>query len=168
MYPPGSIHSLFFEHRTCLEDGPQKSDGLWNPVRANLQSRGMAIQPRTSLEKTFQSLYGSVEPKFPSFAQAIRSDHTSAATRPDPPQPPAAMNEPDEEKPSRGGAVVLTVLLAPALYVLSLGPAVLLARSLPSARHVLSPVYAPLEWLYHSAPVIRKPLDRYIRLWRAP
>ena len=63
-------------------------------------------------------------------------------------------------------AVLLVVVLLPVLYVLSLGPAVLLVDTTNSDELMAAfvVVYYPLLWL-HANTWLRKPLDAYVDLW---
>ena len=67
---------------------------------------------------------------------------------------------------------VLAALLLPALYVLSVGPAILavnrgrgqewVRRSLPA----LERFYRPVEWLHDETP-LKRPLEGYLNWWYA-
>jgi len=56
------------------------------------------------------------------------------------------------------------VLLALVLYVLSLGPFLLLCDRMGWGRSAVSVVYAPMIWLYDNTP-LQGPLDWYVSLW---
>jgi len=62
------------------------------------------------------------------------------------------------------GAVVLVLVLVVALYVLSFGPAAVIANRAKATRPVLEVVYAPLIWLYENTP-LREPLRLYMDFW---
>lgn len=62
------------------------------------------------------------------------------------------------------GAVALVLLLAVVLYVLSIGPAAVIANRATATQPVVEVMYAPLEWLYENTP-LRGPLRRYIDFW---
>jgi hypothetical protein len=72
----------------------------------------------------------------------------------------------DAESQSGGSSLVVfwLLLLAPALYVLSFGPAVWLhERDYVSTEFVLT-WYAPVKWL-HVHTFLAKPLEWYANLW---
>jgi hypothetical protein len=52
------------------------------------------------------------------------------------------------------------------LYLLSVGPAVLLAHKWRQAEAALEVLYAPVEWACRCVPLIHPPLEAYISLWR--
>ena len=63
------------------------------------------------------------------------------------------------------GTVALVVLLLIVLYVLSIGPAAVIAqRTGGGAWRVFRVVYAPLIWLYENTP-LREPLEHYVGFW---
>ena len=72
---------------------------------------------------------------------------------------------------SRGSAgftvvvVVFLVLVLPALYVLSIGPAEYLLMRGYIDGEVLRPIYWPLAWLYQSFEPIRPIFDWYLEWW---
>jgi len=73
-----------------------------------------------------------------------------------------------EKSSDRGSGWWLWLALpaaALALYVLSVGPAVLLAKNRGNAaKNTVEQVYAPLVWLHRNTP-LRRPLDAYVELW---
>ena len=56
-------------------------------------------------------------------------------------------------------------MAAVVLYVLSVGPASLIADKYPATMGVLNAFYAPIIWL-HANTFLEKPLDVYVELWR--
>ena len=62
---------------------------------------------------------------------------------------------------------ILSPLLLSALYVLSLGPAVLLhPRSPQPVRMAIEFIYYPLEKLHRDGYRVGEPIDWYVELWR--
>lgn len=76
------------------------------------------------------------------------------------------MDSASPHKRTGAAIAVLVLVLLPILYVLSLGPAVLLADMTESRElvRVLEVVYYPLEWLHANTP-LREPLEAYVDLW---
>jgi hypothetical protein len=76
------------------------------------------------------------------------------------------MDSPSGHKRTGAAIAVLIVVLLPILYVLSVGPAVMLADMTESGElvAVLEVVYCPLEWLHENTP-LREPLEAYVDLW---
>jgi len=77
-----------------------------------------------------------------------------------------------DEKPTKrgGGAVPVVILLVvlillPILYVLSVGPAVLMATSGRMNPKTLEAVYWPLEWTASNVPVVGPAIIQYAALW---
>ena len=78
---------------------------------------------------------------------------------------------PSPESSSRSGAglalaVVALFILLPVLYVLSVGPAVYLARRDYVSREAVHAFYWPLAWLYDSWELIQPLLEWYLNWWR--
>lgn len=76
---------------------------------------------------------------------------------------------PESEKSPAGSfstvaIALLLVLMVLVLYVLSLGPAVMLTDNGYLDDDVARFVYSPLIWLHEHTP-LRKPLDFYVELW---
>ena len=74
-----------------------------------------------------------------------------------------------ESKRSRSGAAVALamVILLPILYVLSVGPAVMLVETTGTENElgpILEVFYFPVVWLHENTP-LRGPLDAYVKLW---
>lgn len=74
--------------------------------------------------------------------------------------------------PERGslpwGMMTAFLVLLPVIYALSVGPAVCLYRRgilSPQMQRVIEVVYAPLEQVYHAAPVTQPFLDKYVEWW---
>lgn len=63
------------------------------------------------------------------------------------------------------GTLVLILVLVPAVYVLSLGPAAVLGRRVEATAPVLNVVYAPLEWLVRNSDLSDRVLWKYIEFW---
>jgi hypothetical protein len=76
------------------------------------------------------------------------------------------MDSPSPHKRTGGAIAVLLVALLPILYVLSLGPAVMLAEMTESDElvAVFEVVYYPLRWLHENTP-LREPHQAYVELW---
>ncbi len=68
-------------------------------------------------------------------------------------------------KSSAAVIVVLIALLMPALYVLSIGPAVMILNHTGGAGQDLAQIfYYPIIWLHENTP-LSVPLEWYIELW---
>ncbi len=86
------------------------------------------------------------------------------------PKPAGAASEETEaaETPDRDrdGTPAWATLLAalPVLYVLSLGPVILLAKKSGLPQASLRAFYAPLIWL-HDHTLLKQPLEWYVGLW---
>jgi len=57
---------------------------------------------------------------------------------------------------------LLLILLV--LYLLSVGPAVAIARRTGKGMAVVNVVYAPIEWLHNNTP-LRNPTESYVNFW---
>ncbi len=75
------------------------------------------------------------------------------------------MNEPEEKKQSQVGAIVALVLGLIVFYTLSIGPAIVIDRSLRGSSRAIRAFYFPLIWVYDHVPACRQPLRAYARLW---
>lgn len=77
------------------------------------------------------------------------------------------MSERDEKRGGPGCAIgcLLMLLIAPVLYVLSLGPAVWIAGRSPAAESIFVVIYCPLRILSHYSQPISDALDWYIGFW---
>lgn len=67
----------------------------------------------------------------------------------------------------RSGVVILVVfllLLLPVLYVLSMGPVVMMVEKTGVGREQVELVYMPVIWLHDNTP-LEKPLEMYGELW---
>lgn len=62
--------------------------------------------------------------------------------------------------------MLVTTVLLPLLYVLSLGPAVMLLERGRVDAEFWNWFYGPLRWLYDQAEFIQPFLDWYVELWR--
>jgi hypothetical protein len=78
------------------------------------------------------------------------------------------MAETDQNPESKGssGWFPVFVLVAPLLYVLSIGPVVAIAERTNSTQslELLKIVYAPVIWL-HDHTFLKEPLEAYVALW---
>jgi hypothetical protein len=76
------------------------------------------------------------------------------------------MSERDEKRGGAGCAIGLVVafVLLPLLYVLSVGPAILVAKAIPSAEGFLQVIYWPLLLLHEYEPA-KTVLDWYVAFW---
>jgi hypothetical protein len=70
----------------------------------------------------------------------------------------------NEEKERSSGLYWLLGLMLLPLYVLSVGPFILLCDTMGWGRSAVAVVYAPLVWLYNHTP-LQGPLDWYVSLW---
>jgi len=83
----------------------------------------------------------------------------------------AEVRKPSRDKSGGNPTAAAVALIAgaccmlPLLYVLSLGPALWLARRFPGLRSPCEVIYTPLQWLYDNTP-LRAALDWYINLWQ--
>jgi hypothetical protein len=79
-----------------------------------------------------------------------------------------ADTESNRSPDSRGssGWLVIFCVVAPLLYVLSIGPAAALVSRANNGRNAASlrKIYAPVIWL-HDHTVLKKPLEAYVELW---
>ena len=62
--------------------------------------------------------------------------------------------------------LMITVML-PVLYVLSLGPVIMMVERGGMAPDFWARFYWPLEWLHEHVEFVRPLLDWYIKLWRS-
>lgn len=69
----------------------------------------------------------------------------------------------EEEKPNHAGWVA-AVFVAVLLYVLSVGPAVLLSIKTGDGGRSIRIFYAPVIWLHENTP-LKKPIEAYLFLW---
>ena len=60
--------------------------------------------------------------------------------------------------------IALALMLAPVLYVLSVGPAAYLVARAGKGERTVQVIYAPLIWLHENTP-LRKPLEWYVGPW---
>jgi hypothetical protein len=71
------------------------------------------------------------------------------------------------ENPGKNSAaliVIVGVLLLPVLYVLSLGPAVMIVDRTGMGEDFAKIFYYPLIWLHENTP-LAGPLEWYVSLW---
>ena len=64
------------------------------------------------------------------------------------------------------GWLVLFLIVAPLLYVLSIGPVAALVSRANNGLNAASlrKIYAPVIWL-HDHTIMKKPLEAYVQLW---
>jgi hypothetical protein len=67
-----------------------------------------------------------------------------------------------DEKPGLVWIVVLAVL--PLLYLLSVGPAIVMGNRHPETIEHLRKFYRPIGWLHEHTP-LREPLEWWVELW---
>lgn len=74
------------------------------------------------------------------------------------------MSEENKDK-SRGLFLVIAVAIAlPLLYVLSVGPSLVIWKKFPKTQPAMLEIYFPLIWL-EGHTVLQKPLEWYADLW---
>ena len=73
------------------------------------------------------------------------------------------MSERDEKRGGSGCAIGLVFLLLPVLYVLSIGPVVMLVKGEPPMWFQV--FYYPLAWLASSCKPFQDALNWYMGLW---
>lgn len=73
------------------------------------------------------------------------------------------MNEEHEGK-SGHGLWFVALIAALCLYVLSIGPAAVIAKKTGSDGSIIRMVYAPVIWL-HDYTILRQPLEKYVEMW---
>ena len=73
------------------------------------------------------------------------------------------MSEASDHKSSHAGYVAVLVIL-PVLYVLSVGPAALIAKRNGGTGAGFRRFYQPVIWL-HDHTFFQKPLEVYVELW---
>jgi hypothetical protein len=59
--------------------------------------------------------------------------------------------------------LALVVVGLPLIYLLSVGPAVIVVVKIPSLRGPIHAVYTPMIWL-HDHTTLRKPMDKYLAI----
>ncbi len=75
------------------------------------------------------------------------------------------MGRNERSRKSNSAAIAaIVLLLLPLLYVLSLGPAVMIYVGSGVGGDFLDVFYYPLEWLRDNTP-LEKPLEWYVDLW---
>ncbi len=62
------------------------------------------------------------------------------------------------------GLLALLACLGPLLYVLSIGPVVMVAESQGVGQETVRRLYYPVIWLHHNTP-LQQPLEWYAMLW---
>ncbi len=74
----------------------------------------------------------------------------------------------ERHKPSGTFWVIVTLVVLPVLYVLSIGPVAWTSRLMPEwLGNAVVVFYWPLEWIYQHGPVpIHDALDWYVHLFR--
>ena len=77
------------------------------------------------------------------------------------------MSEREEKRGGSGCAIglVLVFMFLPVVYVLSIGPAALLAKHYPAAENTLGILYFPLMFLAKNCSPIESGLLWYTKLW---
>ena len=70
-----------------------------------------------------------------------------------------------EERKRKGGTgILIAVVLIPLLYVLSIGPAVMLVNKTKISSKPFEVFYAPVIWVAENTS-LEKPLNRYAEWW---
>ncbi|MEO5916552.1 MAG: hypothetical protein ABIS50_20110 [Luteolibacter sp.] len=75
------------------------------------------------------------------------------------------METPDEEKKGRAGTTLSIVVISLLLYVLSVGPAVIVVSRNSYLLPYYMKIYAPINWLCKLAPSLNDPLSNYMDWW---
>ena len=74
----------------------------------------------------------------------------------------------DEEEDKKAGSIGFIITCAavilPILYVLSIGPAIVMIQKNPSLIEVYNFIYTPVSWLHQNTP-LQTPLENYIKWW---
>jgi hypothetical protein len=60
--------------------------------------------------------------------------------------------------------VVVMMIILPVIYILSVGPAILIVVKFPKLRAPIHAVYAPMIWL-HDHTDLKKTMDPYLAFW---
>ena len=60
--------------------------------------------------------------------------------------------------------VGIALIVLPLIYLLSVGPAVIIVVKVPSLRGPIHAVYAPMIWL-HDHTSLKKHMDTYLAFW---
>jgi hypothetical protein len=72
-----------------------------------------------------------------------------------------------ERESGCGGVIAMAAVFLLFVYVLSIGPAIRLARHLPTPQlTVLVGFYKPIDWLRENSP-LKTPINAYLPLWGA-
>ncbi len=74
--------------------------------------------------------------------------------------------EPRKKQERWGCAIIASLIFVPQLYVLSVGPAAMIVDEHPKiiSEGVAKAFYFPVIWL-HDNTFLKKPLEKYIKLW---
>lgn len=75
------------------------------------------------------------------------------------------MAEEDARKRGYGTTVAMALLVFVVVYVLSVGPVVVLVERWGTGEAVIEVVYRPLGWLHDNTP-LRQPVDAYLEFWQ--
>ncbi len=70
-----------------------------------------------------------------------------------------------ENKAAGATIIVVVLLLLPLLYLLSIGPALLMAKNGVITSDQLHAAYAPLPWLVEKVPFLDSAIESYLWLW---
>jgi hypothetical protein len=69
---------------------------------------------------------------------------------------------------SRSNSILYYVIVLPVglllIYLLSVGPAVVIVVKAPKYRNQVRAIYTPMIWLHSHTP-LGKPMDRYLDFW---
>ena len=60
--------------------------------------------------------------------------------------------------------IVITAVLLPLLYILSIGPAIVIVREFPSLEGPGNVIYQPIIWLDKNT-FMKGPLEKYAEFW---
>ncbi|MBI5773769.1 MAG: hypothetical protein HZA89_08510 [Verrucomicrobia bacterium] len=70
----------------------------------------------------------------------------------------------NSRRKSKGAGFAWGISTALVLYVLSVGPALVLVHKIPSSQPIVDAVYYPVVWLYKNTP-LKEPLNAYGGFW---
>ena len=75
------------------------------------------------------------------------------------------MAEPDgKHRPQWIAWLVTAIIGMPLIYLLGVGPAIILSEKFPASEKFIGIVYEPMGWVAEKTP-LRKPLLAYFRFW---
>lgn len=76
------------------------------------------------------------------------------------------MSPENKNKSHCGVVMVITMAITlPLLYVLSIGPAILICEKHPKYLPAFNEFYSPVAWLINNT-ALQKPLEHYVSLWQ--